>query len=92
MMRISKEALTIRVVVRRVGIGSARYRWEIHAMDTAEPVHVSAVSYIGMEAAYSAGQARLADFIPKRSLPPGETENRQWQSRRFGLGDLQRQA
>lgn len=83
-MRTTKEALTIRVVVRRTGSGVGKYRWEIHAIDTVEPIHVSTDSFTGMEAAFRAGQARLEEFIPKRSMAPGETANRQWQSLQFG--------
>ena len=74
-MRISKEALSVIIVVRRVGVGTARFGWEVHH-DTLGPIHCDPGRFSSMEAAYKAGAARLAEFVPKRSLPPGVTENR----------------
>ncbi len=34
-----------------------------------------------MEAAYSAGQARLSEFMPRKASRPEMTENRYWRSR-----------
>ena len=83
-MRITKEALSIRVVVRRVEVGPAPFRWEVYCEEGAEPIHVSPDRFRSMEAAYDAGTARLIEFIPKRSAPPG---NHHWQSREFGLSN-----
>jgi hypothetical protein len=80
-MRIPREALFISVVVRRVGVGAAPFTWAIERTDVETLIHLSTDRYRSMEAAYRAGQARLADFIPRRSLPPGITENRRRQSR-----------
>jgi hypothetical protein len=74
-MRISKEALAVTIVVRRVGVGAACFGWEVHH-DTLGVLHVAPDRFNSMEAAYKAGTARLAEFVPRRSLPPGMTENR----------------
>jgi hypothetical protein len=63
-MRLSKEALSIRVVVRRARRGVAPFIWEINTDTRAEPVYVSPDAFASMEAAYQAGQARLAEFTP----------------------------
>ncbi len=63
-MRLSKEALSTRVVVRRARRGAAPFIWEINTDSMAEPVCVSPEAYGSMEAAYQAGQARLAEFTP----------------------------
>jgi hypothetical protein len=83
-MRISKEALSVCVVVQRAGIGTAPFGWAIKRVDTDTMLHFSPERFRSMEAAYRAGQARLSEFIPKRSMPPGVTENRLWQSRQIG--------
>jgi hypothetical protein len=84
-MRLTKEALSVGIVVRRVGVGSAPFGWEIHRLDTMVLAHASPDRYKSMDAAYQAGLARLADFIPRRSLPPGITENRERQSQALGI-------
>ncbi len=63
-MRLSKEALSIRVVVRRARRGTTPFIWEINRDSMAEPVYVSPEAFVSMEAAYQAGQARLAEFTP----------------------------
>jgi len=69
-MRLSKEALSIRVVVRRAKRGAAPFVWEINRDNMAEPVFVSPEAYASMEAAYRAGHARLSEFVPPpRSMP-----------------------
>ena len=64
-MRI--EALFMRVVVRRTGVGAAPFTWEVHG-DAATPVYVSDDRYKSMEAAYQAGQTRLAEFMPTKRM------------------------
>ena len=69
-MRLSKEALSIRVVVRRAKRGAAPFVWEINRDNMAEPVFVSPETFDSMESAYRAGQARLSEFVPPpRSMP-----------------------
>ena len=69
-MRLSKEALTVRVVVRRTKRGAAPFVWEINRDNMAEPVFVSPETFRSMESAYRAGQARLTEFVPTaRSMP-----------------------
>lgn len=63
-MRLSKEALSVRVVVRRARRGAAPFVWEINRDNMAEPVFVSPETFRSMESAYSAGQARLTEFVP----------------------------
>ena len=68
--RITKEALSVRVVVRRTDAGASPFRWEVYLEQGAAPLYVSPDRFSSMEAAYNAGQARLKEFIPKRSVPP----------------------
>lgn len=82
-MRITSEALSVSVVVRRVTVGSAPFGWEIHRAGATGPIHISADRFRSMEAAYKAGQARLEDFIPKRSTRPAD---RQWAAGRMRRG------
>ena len=63
-MRLSKEALSVRVVVRRARRGAAPFIWEINRDNMAEPVFVSPETFRSMESAYRAGQARLTEFVP----------------------------
>lgn len=73
-MRLTKEQLSVRVVVRRVPRGTA-FTWEVYRDDLATPVFVSPQRYKGMDDAYRAGQARLPEFVPpKRSVMPGARE------------------
>jgi hypothetical protein len=76
-MRLSKEALSIRVVVRRARRGAAPFIWEINKDSMAEPVYVSPEAFGSMEAAYRAGQARLAEFTPPlpRALQEGPDQH-----------------
>jgi hypothetical protein len=64
MMRLSKEALSTRVVVRRARRGATPFIWEITKDSMVEPVYVSPDAFVSMEAAFRAGQARLAEFTP----------------------------
>jgi hypothetical protein len=70
-MTVSKEALSTSVVVRRVGRGATPFGWEIHRTDMDGLIHASPARFGNMDAAYTAGAAQLAGFIPKRSVPPG---------------------
>lgn len=83
-VRTTKEILSVSVVVRRIGTGKAPFAWAIERTDTEVLIHFSPDRFGSMEAAYRAGRARLADFVPKRLMPPGVTENRLWQSRQVG--------
>ena len=62
-MRLTKEELSARVVVRRSTIGSTPFRWEVHWGDRLEPVFVSPTKFANMEAAYQDGQARLLECM-----------------------------
>ncbi len=86
-MRLTKEALSVRIVVRRAEVGAAPFRWEVYWEEGAEPIHVSPDRFRSMEAAYCAGQARLTEFIPKRSIPPEVMWNRHSESRSFGVSN-----
>ncbi|MEA2732033.1 MAG: hypothetical protein QOD93_7268 [Acetobacteraceae bacterium] len=63
-MRLTKEELLIKVVVRRARRGVAPFIWEINSENMAEPIYVSPDSFGCMEDAYRAGRARLPEFIP----------------------------
>ena len=83
-MRLTPEALATSIVVRRLWRGAAPFAWAVYRTDTAVQIHVSSDRFRSMHEAYRAGQARLAEFLPKRSRPPGVTERREWQSCRIG--------
>jgi len=85
-MRLSTEALGTSVVVRRVWIGAAPFRWEVCRGDPGTPLFVSSDRFRSMHDAYLAGQARLSEFLPRRSMPPGVTKNREARSREIGPG------
>jgi hypothetical protein len=65
-MRMTKEELSIRVVVRRRNGGATPFAWEIWQTDMFHPIHISEERFRGMDAAFQAGQARLKEFIPER--------------------------
>jgi len=65
-MRVSKEALALSVVVRRVHVGATPFGWEVHRAGVPRLVQVSVARFRSMEAAYQAGQACLTDLIAKR--------------------------
>ena len=65
-MRVSKEALAVSVVVRRVRTGAAPFSWEVHHAAVTKPIHVSSETFRSMEAAYRAGQVRLTEFVRQR--------------------------
>ncbi len=48
-MRITAEALFIRVVVRRVQTGSLPFRWEIHGAETIDTIYSSPDKFDNME-------------------------------------------
>jgi hypothetical protein len=66
-MRLTKEELLIRVVVRRARRGAAPFVWEINSENMVEPLYVSPDGFRNMEDAYRAGRARLREFIPPTS-------------------------
>jgi hypothetical protein len=74
-MRLSKEALSTRVVVRRARRGATPFIWEINKDSMPEPVYVSSDAFVSMEAAYKAGQARLAEFTISFRAMPEQTEH-----------------
>ena len=49
--------------MRRVGVGIAPFVWEIQTTQAMAPVNVSPDRFRTMEAAYTAGQARLGEFL-----------------------------
>jgi hypothetical protein len=63
-MRITKEELSTKVIVRRARRGTAPFIWEINTENRAEPIYVSPDAFGSMEDAYRAGQARLSEFVP----------------------------
>lgn len=83
-MRLSVEALAISIVVRRAWMGSAPYGWEVHWTGAAAPIYVCSDHFRSMHEAHQAGHARLGQFIPKRSRPPGVTQNREWLAHQVG--------
>ncbi|HEX2942123.1 MAG TPA: hypothetical protein VHO91_13835 [Rhodopila sp.] len=66
-MRVTKEELSVRVVVRRVARGAAPFAWEVHQTDLPRPLYVSPERFRSMEAAYGAGRAMLPMFVPPRA-------------------------
>ncbi len=71
--------LFARVVVRRIGKGEASFGWEIQGEETVDPSYVSPDKFGSMEAAYRAGQARLAEFQKLVRSPYPRTDR--WRSR-----------
>ena len=86
-MRISKEELSTKVVVRRARRGAAPFVWEINKENMAEPVYVSPDGFGSMEDAYRAGRARLAEFVLSSRSAPAETGHYPWQSDQSGARD-----
>jgi hypothetical protein len=64
-MNIDMEVGYLTVVVRRINTGATPFVWEVRKDSEAVSLHVSAERYDNMEAAYSAGRAKLPDFISK---------------------------
>jgi hypothetical protein len=91
-MRLTKEELSIRLVVRRAGRGTAPFVWAISKGNIAEPIYTSPDTFGTMEDAYRAGQARLSEFIPTRGPRPGMAEKARWQPRQTGTPMLDRSA
>ena len=83
-MRITKEELSTRVVVRRARRGAAPFIWEINKESMTEPVYVSPDGFGSMEDAYRAGQARLAEFVSSSRSAPAETGHYPWHSDQSG--------
>lgn len=65
-LRLSKDELNLKVVVRRVATGAAPYGWELHSGDVITLIHVSRARFRGMEAAFKAGQVGLAEHVAAR--------------------------
>ncbi len=83
-MRITKEALATNIVVRRLWTGTAPFGWHVCRDGAPAPIYASSDRYRSMHDAYLAAQARLDDFVTKRSMQPGVTEYREWQSCQVG--------
>ena len=97
MMLTSIDILNTIVVVRRVGLGTAPFTWEIQGSSLTVARYVSPDRFRTMEAAYAAGQARLPDFLPKKTITqkktrvvptPIITDNYDWQSDEDDLDEL----
>lgn len=69
-MRISKEELSTRVVVRRARRGAAPFVFEINSENRTEPLYVSTDAFGNMEDAYRAGKARLPEIVALARLWP----------------------
>lgn len=69
-MKTMARDLGYQVVVRRVAVGSAPFCWAVHNGDAFVPFHISKDRYRGMEAAFTAGQAWLANLASLTALPP----------------------
>jgi hypothetical protein len=91
-MRLTKEDLSIKVVVRRVRRGKTPFVWQINRENAAEPVYISPDGFRSMEDAYRAGQQRLPEFAPSSRLMPVVTNNRLRRTRRPGAKILDQTA
>jgi alkylhydroperoxidase family enzyme len=60
---MSVDVLNLRVVVRRVAVGTTPYKWEVVHDGPFDPVHVCSVRFRGMQEALEAGSAWLGTFI-----------------------------
>jgi len=67
-MPMSIDDLYTKVFVRRVGVGAAPFTWEIVGANAGTPIYVSSDRFRSMEAAYSAGQERLVEFLPPKRV------------------------
>ena len=86
-MRLSKEALGTSVCrSSRLDRCNALSSGRCAEVTPGRPSYVSSDRFRSMHDAYLAGQARLPEFLPKRSMPPGVTKNREWQSSQIGPG------
>ena len=92
----STDHLNTRVVVRRMGVGTAPFAWEIQGSSSPVPRYVSSERFHSMEAAYAAGQARLPEFLPPKPVKQKNALKRQapivtgdydWQSDEDGLNE-----
>ena len=92
----STDHLNTRVVVRRMGVGTAPFAWEIQGSSSTVARYVSFDRFHSMEAAYAAGQARLLEFLPPKPVKQKNTSKRQaptvtddhnWQSDKGGLDE-----
>ena len=74
-MRLSSEDLNLKVVVRRICIGSAPFAWELHHGETSIPLGSSPERFKSMEAAYQAGHVGLKAYLASlRSTHPGQSK------------------
>ncbi len=76
--RLSRDAISTTVVVRRVWRGATPFRWEIFKAEMAEPVHVSATGFSSMEAAYTAGRAMMTQMLLAQRSAPRAPEPDDW--------------
>jgi hypothetical protein len=65
-MLTSIAEINIRIVVRRVSVGATPFGWAVYNGIT--PRYASPDRFRSLEAAYSAGQARLAEFLPPKNV------------------------
>ena len=88
-MLTSIDHLNTKVVVRRVGMGTAPFTWEIQGSSSTASQYVSSDRFRTMEAAYAAGQARLPEFLLQKTVKQKKTQalrmpiiadNHDWQS------------
>ena len=86
-MRITKEELSTKVVVRRARRGAAPFVWEINRENMAEPVYISSDGFESMEDAYHAGRARLSEFVSSASSTSAVSRHQPWQSDQLGALD-----
>lgn len=85
-MRITKEELATKVVVRRARRGAAPFVWEINQENMAEPIYVSPDGFGSMEDAYLAGRARLPEFVSSSRSASAATGHQPWQSDQLAAG------
>jgi hypothetical protein len=71
---MSSDGLYSKVIVRRVGLGAAPFTWEVVGDKPDTPPHVSSDRFRSMEAAYSAGQDRLVEFLQGTRANCGKRE------------------
>ena len=70
-MRLRRDELSYHLAIRRVALGAKPFRWEVHGTDTVTPLRHSAELFSSMEAAYSAGQGGLQEFLLGRRAEAG---------------------
>jgi hypothetical protein len=73
---ITKESLTVSLIVRRVARGAAPFGWEVLRTDMEQVVHASTERFGSMAAAYTAGGCAAGGFHPQKAVGAPRVKSR----------------